>query len=134
MTNAVEITQKLIRFPTVNPPGKEEAAQTYLQTLLEDAGFSVERIYAEPERPNLITRLKGRGERAPLLFYGHTDVVGVEGQTWQMPPFAGQEHQGMLYGRGALDMKAGVAMLVSSLLQAKAKGVVDWRHRTCACG
>lgn len=124
MTNAVEITQNLIRFPTINPPSEEEAAQTYLQTLLEGAGFSVERIYGEPERPNLITRLKGRGERAPLLFYGHTDVVGVEGQTWQIPPFAGQEQQGMLHGRGTLDMKAGVAMLVSSLLRAKANGVI----------
>lgn len=120
---AADITKQLIQFRTVNPPGAEEPAQRYLQSLLEDAGFEVHCFEAVAGRPNLITRLAGRGERPPLLFYGHTDVVGVEGQQWDLPPFEAREVDGMLYGRGTLDMKAGVAMLVHSLLRAKAADI-----------
>ena len=119
----LEITQSLIRLETVNPPGNEAIAQQYLRDLLEQEGFSVEMIEAVPGRPNLITRLQGRGEKPPLLFYGHTDVVGVGGQQWQFPPFDAVVEDGVLFGRGALDMKAGVAMLVHSLLRAAEDGV-----------
>ena len=115
---SLEITQSLIRLKTVNPPGDEAIAQQYLRDLLEQTGFSVEMIEAVPGRPNLITRLRGRGEKPPLLFYGHTDVVGVSGQQWRVPPFDAVVQNGVLYGRGALDMKAGVAMLIHSLLRA----------------
>lgn len=120
---ATEITKQLIRLKTLNPPGHEEPAQAYLQELLERAGFQVTRIEAEPGRPNLVTRLAGAGQKPPLLFYAHTDVVGVEGQSWDVPPFDAVEKDGVLYGRGALDMKAGVAMLVHSLLRAAREGV-----------
>jgi len=79
----------------------------------------VQRYEKIPDRPNLITRLPGAGDRPPLLLYGHTDVVGVEGQEWDVPPFEGVVQDGILYGRGALDMKAGLAMLVHTLLKAK---------------
>jgi acetylornithine deacetylase/succinyl-diaminopimelate desuccinylase-like protein len=119
----LDITQTLIRLQTVNPPGDEAVAQQYLRDLLEQAGFSVEMVEAVPGRPNLMTRLQGRGEKPPLLFYGHTDVVGVDGQQWQFPPFDAVVQDGILYGRGTLDMKAGVAMLVHSLLRAAAEDV-----------
>lgn len=119
----VEITKALIQFQTVNPPGDEECAQLYLRDLLEDAGFSVQLYETERGRPNLVTRLSGKGEKPPLLFYGHTDVVGVDGQQWRFPPFDAVENEGILYGRGTLDMKAGVAMLVNSLLRAAKEGV-----------
>ncbi|MGD8753060.1 MAG: M20/M25/M40 family metallo-hydrolase [Anaerolineales bacterium] len=121
--SVLEITKHLITLRTVNPPGDEHLAQDYLQGLLEGAGFRVQRFEKASRRPNLVTRLEGTGERAPLLFYGHTDVVGVDGQDWEVPPFSGLERGGILYGRGALDMKAGVAMLVHSLLQAKREGL-----------
>ena len=122
-SSAAEITKKLITLPTVNPPGNELAAQEYLQALLEDGGFAVQRFTMTADRPNLVTRLPGAGQRPPLLFYGHTDVVGVEGQQWDFPPFAAVESDGLLFGRGALDMKAGVAMLVHTLLRAKAENL-----------
>jgi len=121
--SAIEITRRLIPLRTVNPPGSELPAQDYLQDLLEKGGFYVQRFEKSHGRPNLVTRLLGEGKRPPLLFYGHTDVVGVEGQVWDVPPFAAVEREGMLYGRGALDMKAGVAMLVHSLLRAKANAL-----------
>lgn len=117
--SAIEITRQLITFRTVNPPGGELPAQEYLQGIMEERGFLVHRYEKIPGRPNLVTRLPGEGKRAPLLFYGHTDVVGVEGQDWNVSPFAGIEREGLLYGRGALDMKAGIAMLVHALLQGK---------------
>lgn len=122
-TSAVDIARQLITFRTVNPPGDELPAQEYLQVLLENAGFSVQRFEKIPGRPNLFTHLPGQGQRAPLLFYGHTDVVGVDGQQWAVPPFAGLVRDGILLGRGALDMKAGVAMMVHALLRAKAENL-----------
>lgn len=119
----LEITRQLITFPTVNPPGNELPAQDYLQGLLENGGFFVKRYEKIPGRPNLVTRLPGRNLRPPLLFYGHVDVVGVEGQAWETPPFSALEQAGMLYGRGALDMKSGIAMQVSALLRAKAENL-----------
>lgn len=116
---AVEIARRLIRYPTVNPPGSELAAQNTLQGILEEAGFEVRRFECASGRPNLIARLAGRNLRPPLLFYGHVDVVGVDGQNWDVDPFAGIVQNDLLYGRGALDMKAGLAMLVHSMTRAK---------------
>lgn len=119
----LEICRQLVKFPTINPPGDELPAQDYLQRLLEGQGFWVDRYEKQTGRPNLVTRLRGKGERPPLLFYGHTDVVSVDGQAWDVPPFDAVEKDGILYGRGTLDMKAGVAMLVHSLLRAKEQGL-----------
>jgi len=121
--SAIEITRQLITFRTVNPPGDELPAQDFLQKILENGGFKVERFEKAPGRPNLVTRLEGRGERSPLLFYGHTDVIEASDRGWETPPFAGLERDELLYGRGALDMKAGLAMLVHALLQAKAQNL-----------
>ena len=59
----------------------------------------------DPERPNLIARLPGRGAALPLLLQGHVDVVGTAGQTWSHPPFEAVEEDGFIWGRGAVDMK-----------------------------
>ena len=119
--SALEITKQLITFRTVNPPGDELPAQEYLQGILEKRGFEVQRFEKTPNRPNLIVRLPGIGQRPPLLFYGHTDVVEATDQGWEAPPFAAIERDELLYGRGTLDMKAGLAMLVHALLRAKAQ-------------
>jgi len=121
--SALEMTQQLIKFRTVNPPGNEVSAQLFLKAILEKNGFQVRCYEKIPGRPNLVSRFHGEGKKSPVLFYGHTDVVGVEGQDWDFPPFAGSVHDGLLYGRGALDMKAGVAMLVHTLLKAKANNL-----------
>jgi len=116
--NPVTILQKLLQFDTTNPPGNERACIEYIRSLLSEAGIASE-IYAKtPERPNLVARLKGQGQSAPLLLYGHVDVVTTEKQNWTHPPFSGALVDGYIWGRGALDMKGGVAMLVSAFLQA----------------
>lgn len=119
----VEILQKLIRFNTTNPPGNEAECIRYADALLKEAGFETLLVGKEPERLNLITRLKGDGSGAPLLLYGHVDVVTADNQKWTHPPFEGLIDDGCVWGRGALDMKGGVAMMLTAMLRAKAQGI-----------
>lgn len=117
-----EICQQLIRFDTTNPPGNEILCINYLNGLLTDAGFETQILAKEPSRANLVTRLKGEGHAPPLLLQGHVDVVSTANQPWTKPPFGGVIEDGCLWGRGALDMKSGVAMMVAALMRAKAEG------------
>ena len=119
----VEILQRLIQFNTTNPPGHEAACISYVRELLNEAGIESTLIAKDPERPNLIARLPGEGKAPPLLLYGHVDVVTTENQPWQQPPFEGKLIDGYVWGRGALDMKGGVAMMVSAFLRANAEGL-----------
>ena len=114
-----ELLQNLIRFDTTNPPGNERPCIEYLNGLLKDTGVETTLVAKTPERPNLIARLKGEGKAPPLLLYGHVDVVTTEGQQWTYPPFEGRIVDGYIWGRGALDMKSGVAMLLAAFLKAK---------------
>ena len=119
----VEILQNLIRFDTTNPPGNEEECIKYLNNILTDAGFETKILAKDTNRPNLITRLTGQGKTNPILLYGHVDVVTTENQEWKYPPFEGKIAEGYLWGRGTLDMKGGVAMMVSALIRAKAENL-----------
>lgn len=119
----VEILQRLIQFNTTNPPGNEAACINYIRELLNDAGIESTLIAKDPHRPNLIARIPGEGKVPPLLMYGHVDVVTTENQPWQHPPFEGKLIDGYVWGRGALDMKGGVAMMVAAFLRANAEGL-----------
>jgi acetylornithine deacetylase/succinyl-diaminopimelate desuccinylase-like protein len=118
-----ELLQNLIRFDTTNPPGSERACIQYINGLLKDAGIKTNILARTPERPNLVARLKGEGKAPPLLLYGHVDVVTTQGQKWTHPPFEGKIVDGFVWGRGALDMKSGVAMLLAAFLKASAEKV-----------
>jgi acetylornithine deacetylase/succinyl-diaminopimelate desuccinylase-like protein len=114
-----EILKRLIQFDTTNPPGNEAACVQYIQSLLTACGIESQ-LYEKVEgRPNLIARIKGSGNTAPLLLYGHVDVVTTANQQWTHPPFAAVESDGYIWGRGALDMKGGVAMMLSAFLRAR---------------
>jgi acetylornithine deacetylase/succinyl-diaminopimelate desuccinylase-like protein len=117
--NPVELLQKLIQFDTTNPPGNEFDCISFVNQLLTQAGIDTKVLAKSPERPNLIARFPGQGNAAPLLLYGHVDVVTTENQEWQHPPFAGKQVEGFVWGRGSLDMKGGVAMMLAALLRAK---------------
>jgi acetylornithine deacetylase/succinyl-diaminopimelate desuccinylase-like protein len=114
-----ELARDLIRFDTTNPPGNEVECVRLIAGLLREAGIESELIGTSPQRPNLIARIPGGGRAAPLLLQGHVDVVTTEGQDWTHPPFAGEVVDGWLWGRGTLDMKGGVAMMVSAFIRAK---------------
>ncbi|MCJ7622534.1 MAG: M20/M25/M40 family metallo-hydrolase, partial [Anaerolineaceae bacterium] len=118
-----ELLQNLIRFDTTNPPGNEEECIHYINDLLRTAGFETTLLQKVPKRPNLITRLKGEGKAPPFLMYGHADVVTTADQDWSQAPFEGKIMDGYIWGRGALDMKGALAMMISAILRARADGV-----------
>jgi acetylornithine deacetylase/succinyl-diaminopimelate desuccinylase-like protein len=118
-----EILQDLIRFDTTNPPGKEAECIDYINRLIQAAGIDTRILYQDPARPNLVCRIKGNGNASPLLLYGHVDVVTTAGQVWQNPPFEGRIIDGFLWGRGALDMKGAVAMMLCAFLRAKHENI-----------
>ena len=66
----------------------------------------------------------GKNGGAPLLLYGHVDVVPTAGQQWTHPPFDAELVDGVVWGRGALDMKSGVAMMITAFVRAKVEGRV----------
>jgi len=119
--NPVEILQKLIRFDTSNPPGNERECVAFIDQLLTQAGIKTRLLTRSDARPNLMARIAGQGNAPPLLLYGHVDVVPANSQRWQQPPFSGVLTEGYVWGRGALDMKGGVAMILSAVLRAKAE-------------
>jgi acetylornithine deacetylase/succinyl-diaminopimelate desuccinylase-like protein len=114
----IELLQQLIRFDTTNPPGNEAECIEFIRGLLDDAGVETEVYAREPGRPNLVARVPGKSDGRPLLLQGHVDVVTTAGQQWQRPAFSGELVDGYVWGRGAVDMKGGVAMLVSAVLRA----------------
>jgi len=117
----VKLLQRLIRFDTTNPPGNEAPCIAFVHELLKEAGIESSVLARAPERPNLVARLKGGGAAPPLLLYGHVDVVTTANQEWRYPPFEGTVADGFVWGRGALDMKGGVAMMLAAFLRAKAE-------------
>ncbi len=118
MVDVVQLLQELIRFDTTNPPGNEEACVAHIEALLREHGIESQRLERTPGRPNLIAEHAGTNGGTPLLLYGHVDVVTTTGQQWTHPPFGGEIHDGLVWGRGALDMKGGVAMCVTAFVAA----------------
>ncbi len=111
---ASTLLQALVRLDTVNPPGRERPAQELLGQLLADAGFQCELLAADPDRPNLVARLDGAEEGPTLCLLGHTDTVLADAREWSRDPWSGEIADGVLWGRGALDMKSQVAAEVSA--------------------
>jgi acetylornithine deacetylase/succinyl-diaminopimelate desuccinylase-like protein len=122
-TRPAEILKYLIRHNTVNPPGNEAACINYIKGLLDWAGVQNTIVASEPSRPNLIARIPGQGSAPPLLMYGHIDVVTTANQKWRLNPFVGEELDGYIWGRGALDMKGGIAMMLAAMMRAQADGL-----------
>jgi acetylornithine deacetylase/succinyl-diaminopimelate desuccinylase-like protein len=105
----------LIRINTTNPPGNETQAANFIAQYLANEGFKTEIIDSAPGRGNVITRLKGTGEKPSLLLLSHLDVVAANPDEWTVDPFGGTVKEGYVYGRGALDMKGMTAIEVSTL-------------------
>ncbi len=112
MTDPVELTADLIRCPSVTP--EEGGALVLLEKLLSDAGFDCTRV-DRGGVSNLFARWGQKGHARSFGFNGHTDVVPVGDETaWTMPPFGAEIRDGVMYGRGATDMKSGVAAFAAA--------------------
>jgi len=121
---AVELLARLIQIDTSNPPGREQPVQELLRDMLAGAGFECELVGVEPERPNLVARLRGDAEGPTLCLLGHADTVPAEASEWSRDPWCGDVVDGEVWGRGALDMKGQVAAEVSA---AASLASSDWR-------
>jgi succinyl-diaminopimelate desuccinylase len=111
-TDPVDLTARLIRCPSVTP--EDAGAMAIVQNALSVAGFQCHRV-DRGGVANLVARWGAKGHPRTFGFNGHVDVVPPGDPTaWSVPPFAGLEHEGALWGRGAADMKSGVAAFVAA--------------------
>lgn len=117
------LLEGLLRIPSINPPGNETEAAAFVTGALREAGLEPTVLTSSDKRTNVVARLKGTGEKPPLLLTGHLDVVPVEPEHWTHPPFdAKVGDDGCLYGRGAVDMKNHVAMSLAVLCRLAKEG------------
>ncbi|MGH2457027.1 MAG: M20/M25/M40 family metallo-hydrolase, partial [Candidatus Limnocylindria bacterium] len=128
--DCVGLLRDLIRIPSVNPPGQadaaagrdsegaETAAAEYCAEVLTSAGIGAEVLEVAPGRGSCFARLRAGvpDPEPPLLLLSHLDVVPVDGATWTRDPFGAELVDGMVWGRGAVDMKNMLAMELSVML------------------
>jgi acetylornithine deacetylase/succinyl-diaminopimelate desuccinylase-like protein len=119
----MEHFQALLRFdtsdPPLNPPGGEKPAADYIKQVLDKEGIPAQLLTMEPNRPNVVARLKGNGSKRPILLMGHTDVVNVDPKKWTHPPFSATRQDGYVYSRGTVDDKDNATAVLMVMLTLK---------------
>jgi acetylornithine deacetylase len=118
---ALALLIELIAQPSENPPGNERACAEFLSSFLLARGVGCRLVEVAPGRPNLYATVGGPGPR--LVLCGHLDTVPA-GEGWTRDPFTATLSNGQVYGRGACDMKAGLAAMTSALLAINRSGVL----------
>ena len=109
----------LIKLNTSNAPGNETLVANYIQAELKKEGIASELLGNDPNRLNIVARLKGVGPNRPLLLMAHSDVVPVEPKLWTVPAFDAVQKDGFIYGRGAVDTKALLAAEMAIVVELK---------------
>ena len=117
---SLRLYQALIRFDS---SVSERAEAEYIKQWLDQNGIPAQIYAKDPERPNVIARLKGSGRKRPLLLLGHTDTVSVDASKWRFPPFSATRDSGYVYGRGAIDDKDNLSAALMTLLLIKRQKV-----------
>ena len=124
---AARFAADLIRIDTTNRgggDGRERPAAEYVAARLAEAGVEPVLLESAPGRANVVARVAGREPGAPaLLAHGHLDVVPADPASWTVPPFSGEIRDGVLWGRGAVDMKNADAVLLAVVSQWAREGV-----------
>lgn len=120
----VSLTKSLLRFDTINPPGRERDCARVIGAMLQEAGFSVDYFEYADSRTSVVARAGASDKKPPLCLTGHIDVVPLGTRKWLKDPFSGETDGDRLYGRGTSDMKAGIAgiLLAASNLAKKLSG------------
>jgi succinyl-diaminopimelate desuccinylase len=114
-SEVVKYCRDLVRIRTVNPPGDEIKAAEYVASTLKQAGLDAELVEHTPNRASMVARLKGSGRKPALLYNGHLDTVPVGSEKWDHEPFGGEIADGKIWGRGASDMKGGLAAMMAGM-------------------
>ena len=117
MINPIELTRELLRFNTINPPGMERACARRLGKLLEDAEFKCTYHEFAEGRTTLVAEIGGGQTKPPICFTGHIDTVPLGAAPWSRDAFAGETDGDKMFGRGASDMKSGIAAFVIAALR-----------------
>src|SRR5947209_12176561 len=91
--------QAVLRLDTRNPPGNEVVVAEYVKGVLDKEGIPATIVGSDPQRPNLIARLKGNGRKKPILIMGHSDTVTTDEKKWSHPPLSATREGGYVYGR-----------------------------------
>lgn len=126
---AVKFCRELIRIDTTNygegeAKGEREASE-YIMGLLTEVGYDPVYLESADRRGNIVFRIPGKDPSRPaLVVHGHTDVVPADASEWKMDPFGGEEMDGLIWGRGAVDMKDMVAMILAVVRDMK---INDWQ-------
>ncbi len=116
LAGTLELAQSLIRIPSFNPPGQEHVLARFAAGWLNSVGISSELIALEADRSSLVARLAGEGSGS-LVLCGHLDTVAATSQAWHRPPLQPEIRDARLWGLGAADMKAAVAVLMQTCAQ-----------------
>ena len=119
----VALLVKMLQTKTVNPPGNEKVLAQLIAQQLTACGIEAEVVDLTGNRANVIGRIRGCGERKTLLFNGHLDTVPPGDVKWEHDPYAGTIAGGKVYGRGASDMKSGLAAMIMAAKAIKKSGV-----------
>ena len=131
-SDAISICQTLIRIPSVNygdGKGDEAAVAAKVVELLLEAGIDSEIFESAPGRCNVIAHIKGVDEKRPgLVVHGHLDVVPANADDWSVDPFSAEIKDGMIWGRGAVDMKNMDAMIIAIFRMWARKGIKPPRN------
>lgn len=111
----IQILKDIVNINSTN--GHEEQVANYLQKLLAEHGIESEKVQYDVDRASLVSEI-GSSDEKILAFSGHMDVVDAgDVSKWKFPPFEATEHEGKLYGRGATDMKSGLAAMVIAMIE-----------------
>jgi succinyl-diaminopimelate desuccinylase len=117
-----DLLRDLLKTSSVNPPGDEISVVNVLSERATTWGFTPKIVEVLPNRPNLILELAGSGERPAVMLNGHSDTVPPGESRWEHDPFSGDLADGEIWGRGAVDMKAGLASMLMAMAVAKRRG------------
>jgi succinyl-diaminopimelate desuccinylase len=113
--NVVTICQNLVRINSINPPGDELSIARYCTDFLSQLGFEIKFLQHSEKRASVLARLRGFGQGPGVMVCGHLDTVPIGAITWQHEPLGGEVIDGKIWGRGASDMKGGIAGILASV-------------------
>ena len=118
--SSTSLLASLVRIPSVC--GKEYKIATFIRNWLDERGLPAEMLAVKPSRPDVICRLKGQSDGPRLLLNGHMDTV-PPGEGWMHDPYGAKVEGGRMYGRGTIDMKAGLASILVAAAESKEEGL-----------
>jgi acetylornithine deacetylase len=118
--DVISLLADLVRIPSVC--GEEGRVAEFIAKRLKENGLPVEMLEVKPGRPNVLSRVKGAQDGPRLMLNGHMDTV-APGTGWKHDPFGAETENGRMYGRGAVDMKSGLAAILSAAVECKKEGL-----------